>query len=336
MLQESANTATGPTTSQCPMSKINSVGDNILDYIRKKLLKKYPGKKPLRAFHAKCIGLVTAQIRALDDLPAELKAGLFRDTKTYNAWIRFSNGSGKISADADKGTRGMAIKILNVESNEFVDPDPEGKTQDIILFTSRTHLPDTVGKQVAVPRVVLGNTLEFLGGVIRGLPKRLSSLKVFRKGQLKTPNILEEAYFSATPYAFGEKKIKWEAWPLKTITSSMPIKPGNNFLTERLIKDLSKDAKEDITFGLFVRFHENDVTEPIEDPSVEWKTKAHKVAIITIPKQTGIDTEERALKDINMYFSPGHAIPEHAPLGGVNMIRRKVYGELGEERRRHP
>ena len=335
MLQQSAHTDTGISVSQCPMKKINSVSDNILDYIKKKLIEKYPDEKPFRAFHAKCIGLVTAEVKRLDNLDEDLKVGLFKSDETYKAWIRFSNGSGKIAPDGEKGARGMAIKILNVTSDQFLDPDPEGKTQDIILFTSRTHLPNTVSKQVVVPRVVLGTGIEKLWAILMGLPKKLRLVRIFRKGQFKTPNILEEAYFSATPYAFGERKIKWEVWPLKTITSTMPPNPGYNFLTKKLIADLSVKGKEQIKFGLFVRFHEKEETEPIEDPSVEWKTERCQVAIITIPKQQDIDTADRALLDKNMSFSPGHSMKEHEPLGDVNMIRRKVYGALAKERREH-
>lgn len=335
MLQQSANTDTGTTTSQCPMKKINSISDNILDYIKNKLVKKYPDKKPLRAFHAKCIGLVKAEVKSLDNLDEDLKVGLFKTDKTYKAWVRFSNGAGEVLPDAKKAARGMAIKILDVESEEFIDPDPEGNTQDIILFTSRTHLPVTAGKQFAVPRVVLGTGLVRLIAIIMGLPRKLSAVKIFRQGQFKTPNILEETYYSATPYAFGKRIIKWQVRPFKTIASTMPEKPVFNFLTKRLIADLSEHSKEDITFGLFVQFHKDESTTPINDPSVLWKTPFHQVAVISIPKQKEIDTAERAAIDINMSFSPGHSMKEHEPLGDVNMIRRKVYGELSKERREH-
>ncbi len=338
MLQQSDNTTTGPITSQCPMKKIDSVSDNILAYIRKKLIKKYGDKKPPRAFHAKCIGLVRATIKTKSNLSAELKVGLFKDEeKEYKAWIRFSNGSSDFySPDAGRSVRGMAIKVRDVTSNKFIDPDPEGNTQDIILFTNSIHMPDTVSKQELIPKLVLGNKLvQFAAAVGAALPFKIGAAIKFLKQRIETPNILEEMYFSATPYKFGDKAIKWHARPLKTITSTMPSNPGNNFLRKRLIDDLSEDSKQEVSFGLYVQFQNDEKTQPIEDPSIEWKTPFHQVAIINIQKQKGIDTHERAEQDLNMSFSPGHAMQEHAPLGGVNMIRRKVYGELGKERREH-
>ena len=85
---------------------------------------------------------------------------------------------------------------------------------------------------------------------------------------------------------------------------------------------------------MFVQFHESEETEPIDDSGIEWKTPFHRVATITIPKQN-IDTPERHKKDLDLTYSPGHSMIEHAPLGGVNMIRKKVYKQLAKERLAH-
>ena len=334
MTQKSRETVTQELESRCPMEKIDSISNDIVSYIRKKLLKKYSGKKPLRGFHPKTIGLVAARLIVDNNLPDNLKAGLFKEPASYDAWIRFSNCNGTVSADRKSAVRGMAIKVLNVKSDKFMDADPEGKTQDILLFTSRVSIPGPFKKQVLIPRTILGNFFEIIWANIKTLPISIRSVITFFKGYIKASSILEQKYFSATPYSFGEKVIKWHTRPLNTITSAMPSKRGPDFLRERLIKDLSNDSKDEISFGLFVQFQENEETEPVEDPSVNWKTTFHRVATITLPKQD-IDTEEREKKVINISFSPGHAMQEHAPLGCVNMIRRKVYAQLSRERREH-
>ena len=104
-----------------------------------------------------------------------------------------------------------------------------------------------------------------------------------------------------------------------------------DFLGDRLMDDLSK---EEVAFALFVQFSDNKKTEPIDDCRVIWKTHFHQVATIMIPRQD-IDTDERRKKDLELTYSPGHAIIEHAPLGSVNMIRRKVYEQLAKERIAH-
>lgn len=332
MIQEKREMQSG-----CPMSKIDTYSNKILTYIRKKLIKKYGDKKPLRTFHAKTIGLVEGQLKPEKNLPDYLREGLFKQVEPYKVWIRFTNGSADITPDKKKAARGMAIKVLDVKSSQHLDEDSEGDTQDIILFTSRMFAPGVGKFQLAGVKLVLGNIPEFISGVVTILINSFKgSLPFLRSARIQIPNVLEEMYYSGTPYSFGANNvIKWHARPLKTITSLMPENPGDNFLRERLIRDLSENAPEEVSFALFVQFHENEHTEPIDDSRIIWKTPFHRVATIMLPKQD-LDTPERKQEDINMSFSPGHAIHEHAPLGSVNMVRRKVYKELAEERLRHP
>jgi catalase len=57
---------------------------------------------------------VKAEIQILETLPDTLGKGLFIPGKTYQAWIRFSNGSGDPThADIKRDARGMAIKGKN-------------------------------------------------------------------------------------------------------------------------------------------------------------------------------------------------------------------------------
>ena len=319
----------------CPMANLDYYSDNILTYIRKKLKQKYPDKKPLRTFHAKTIGLVQAKFKVDDDLDDSLKVGLFKEVKTYDAWIRFTNGSPDFEPDNHKAARGMAIKIMNVKSSEYLDEDTEGNTQDIILVTSRIFVPGISCLQINGVKAALTKPL---AQYFHAAPVIVTSPKAslaFLKSVIVSPNILEEMYYSGTPYSFGPNKvIKWHARPLKTITSVMPKHPKDDFLRSRLRTDLSKDAKDEISFALFVQFQESEKTEPIDDSGVEWKTPFHQVATIMIPRQD-IDTDERTKKDLELTYSPGHSIIEHAPLGSVNMIRRKVYEQLAKERIAH-
>src|ERR1700754_4894157 len=44
-----------------------------------------------RAAHAKAHCCVKAEVGLIEDLPAELRVGVFAAPRTYDAWIRFSN-----------------------------------------------------------------------------------------------------------------------------------------------------------------------------------------------------------------------------------------------------
>lgn len=310
-------------TSGSPMTNLNEVSQQVIGYIRGILKKKY-GKHPVKkAFHTKTIGLVKATITVNKDLRPELRVGLFKEERTYNAWIRFSNASPNITKDKKRGVRGMAIKVL--EAND------KGQSQDIILSTSPIFGTANGAQQLNAVKLALGTWYERLvSGCIlffTGLGGAIRFLRTF----IKTPNVLEEVYYSGTPYLFGDKKaIKWHVRPLKTITSSMPRKPANNFLRQRLIQDL-KHPKEEISFALFVQFQTNNEKEPIDNATVKWRSPFYKVAIITLPRQE-IDTDARYEEDTRMSFSPGNAIHEHSPLGSINMIRKKVYEQLAKDR----
>jgi hypothetical protein len=317
--------------SKCPMAKIESISDRIINYIRKKLKKKYGNDIPLRGFHAKSIGLVEASLE-VDNLPPELSVGLFRQPGIYEAWIRFTNGSPNITADGNKAARGMAIKITGNKTTVLSDSEPEVKEQDIILLSSRTFYPATCKSQMSGVRAAVGNKLEVILNALKLVI--LSPAKAFRflNSRVITPNILEETYHSCTPYSFGDcKPIKWAARPLKIITDIMPEQPGENFLRQRLIRDLSQESKQAVAFELLVQFQQSEDKEPIDDSAIIWTGKFHKVATLKIPVQE-LDNPERINRDNQTSFCPGHTIKEHAPLGAVNLIRSQVYKALALER----
>ena len=81
-----------------------------------------------RGAHAKAHGCVKAEFRVLSNLPEEVRAGIFREeARAYSAWIRYSNGFGKVQEDSAGDGRGMAIKLMGVERSQT-------GTQDFIMI----------------------------------------------------------------------------------------------------------------------------------------------------------------------------------------------------------
>jgi hypothetical protein len=326
------NEMTGKEKSgKCPMSRIDSISDTILDYIRKRLKKKYGKDRPLRAVHAKSIGLVKAVVE-IEKLEEQFSVGLFNTPGKYEAWIRFTNGSPEIGPDNLIGTKGMAIKISQTENQDLSPNDPGVKEQDIILLSSRTFYPAACDLQLSGIITAIGNKIQSRANGIILAAISLCRALAFLKSRLITPNVLEETYYSCTPYAFGAKAaIKWAARPLKRIASVMPDKPGYNFLREKLIEDLSFKSRHAVAFELLVQFEDSTLKDPIENTAVIWNTPFHRVATIIIPQQY-LDTIERGQLDQRMYFCPSHTIKDHEPLGSVNMIRSRIYETLARER----
>lgn len=323
--------------ARCPLSKAESMAKRVIAYIRHKIKGKYGHTRPQRAFHAKTIGLVEGDLFVESELDRTLKVGLFKEPAKYKVWVRFTNGASDLhSIDSGKMARGMAIKVMDANRLGTNDIHSRSNSQDIILLSSPMFAPPVSKFQMAAMRVALGNILERVIwglGLITLFPS--GSTRFIKLARRQTPNVLEEMYWSCSPYAFGQgKAIKWHVRPLKTISSVMPERPHPNFLRDRLIRDLSKNAKDEVAFELFVQFQENEKTEPIDNTHVIWKTKFHKVATISIPRQN-IASKERSELDLQITFSPGNALADHAPLGSVNELRKKVYETLAKERLEH-
>ena len=95
------------------------------------------GKRPvLRDAHPKAHGLVSAQFIVLDGLPDELRHGVFKTPRTYNALIRFSAGNVEVQKDTVPQAAGMAIKLLGVDGEKLLEDEKDAKTQDFIMINA--------------------------------------------------------------------------------------------------------------------------------------------------------------------------------------------------------
>ena len=54
------------------------------------------------------------------ELPSEYRVGIFREPRTFAAWVRFSNGSGVVQRDIVPDGRGMAIKLMGVDGRKLL------------------------------------------------------------------------------------------------------------------------------------------------------------------------------------------------------------------------
>ena len=98
----------------------------------------------LRGVHAKSHGCVKAKFVVNDDIDETYRVGLFADPgKAHEAWIRFSNAAvlreddlkGDGPDDRKNGSRGMAIKVMDVEG-EMLDKDNGQSNQDFLMVNT--------------------------------------------------------------------------------------------------------------------------------------------------------------------------------------------------------
>jgi catalase len=305
----------------------------------------------LRQLHAKSHGLVAGKFIVAEDLPEKCKVGVFATPKKeYDIWVRFSNASpaknNQVPPDnrPDGDARGMAIKLLQVEGNTLPSDDPP--TQDFVLLNHPVFFAQNAKTYLTLRKLRLAREQKppfflapfvFLNILILGV-KLLPNLKIAKAiASKKTGNPLLVPYWSTTPYKLGDHKIKFAVFPREPETppSSLPNHP--DYLRKAMSTYL-QEQKKSATFDFFVQFYVDEQLTPIENAMKEWQEKDApliKVATVIIPDQA-FDTEARKAEDASLLFTPWHTLPEHEPLGDINLSRKEVYAEGARVRRSQP
>src|SRR5262245_42329472 len=96
--------------------------------------------------HPKQHGCVHAKFVIRPGLDGNLREGLFKEEKVYDAWVRFSNGAQRDDTRPD--VHGMAIKLMDVHGPKAVrisEGEPDQLTQDFVMVDHPTFfLKDAV------------------------------------------------------------------------------------------------------------------------------------------------------------------------------------------------
>lgn len=307
--------------------------------LQDEMLRFYPpgsGKKQLRQVHAKMYGCVKAEFVVDPNLPDEYKMGLFKDAKSFPAWIRFSGGDTHLIHDKKKDFRGFAIKLLNVPGRKLDPNQPDIPVHDFVMMNRNLFFSGSVYQFVKILRMLttplkLKYIPEKIWVFFSNLPTLLNGLK----GKILINNPLERSYFSTTPYRFGDESraVKYLVRP-STANKDKLINPdlkSHDYLKTNLSATLKQHQ---IDFEFCVQFQEDPVKMPIENPSVAWNSEPVKLATIKIPSQV-FDTKEQNEFGDNLSFNTWHCLPEHQPLGNFNRVRKIIYEEMYEFRHKH-
>jgi hypothetical protein len=291
--------------------------------MRRQLEKDYPPAQTKRDAHPKHTGLLEAVFTVPAGLPAELRVGMFAEARSYKAWVRTSNASGKPQPDSAPDFRGFAIKVLDVPGDKIEESD-EPRNQDFVLLSNPNMPLGTV--RLFHDAIVLStrfSPLLFVGKML--LTGQGHVLKGLAAGKILPSSPLEIRYWSTTPYRFGpDRAVKYSLLPTSGVNTPLPPSPGATYLTDAMEKRLT-ERKQEATFDFAVQLRKGDM--PLDDSAPRWDETVSpfvKVASLTIPPQL-FRTEERDRLAEALSFSPGHARVEHRPLAGVNRARMRVY-----------
>lgn len=299
--------------------------------LREKRVVRGPTGAFVRESHPKHHGCVRAELVVEPELPAELRAGVFAEPRSYPAVIRFSNASplgrgGRYRADGRPDVRGMALKLMDVPGEKLLEDERHETTQDFLLVSTDALVARNLEDFVRVlGEFRIGPLLRFF---LNPLDPHLRELGIAIRSPKRHANPLEIEYFSIVPFLLGDRAVKYKARPVLERRSRAPWLGSRDFLREAMQRRLASRGEE---FELLAQMQTDADAMPIEDPSVVWDSPYRKVATIRIPPQTFDSPEQTAFCE-HLSFTPWHTLPEHRPLGGLNRARKVVYEELSRLR----
>jgi hypothetical protein len=298
---------------------IGAITDLLIDHLKVQ----YRDQPKLRDTHTKSNGLVKATFRVLPDLPQDLRVGLFKEPRSYDCWIRFSNSDSFLSKDKAKDFRGISLKLFEVEG-EKLQPDEHG-TFDFILLGNDAFFAKHPRDFLAFFRLLF-RYKKPLGPLLYILTRWRQAYNLLF-GRRVFGNPLEINWFGAVPYRFGDRAVKY-----RIPRSKPPTPPDTNdpdYLRRRLTASLQE---KDWILDFEIQFQLDPYRHPIESALVPWEDSPfYKIAEIHLDRQE-FNSPAQLQFDENLTYNPWHCTAEHRPVGGINRARRDVYHALQEFR----
>ena len=285
-----------------------------------------------RGGNTKTHGVVRGEVIVRDDIPANMRQGVFARPQTYRAWVRFSGPGPDSPKDIDDvGFVSCAIKLMGVPGPKLLDD--EQFTQDLITVCTPSFV---------TPDIVANTSLQT--EILKGTP----AFYFFRPGHTHLLDLLmqswwnetqtspfEARYWSCVPYLLGEGQAMMYSVRPKSKRRSripgVPFRAPDNYLHGAMVAAL---AAGDVEFDILVQVQTDPHRMPIENASVRWPEKLSPfvpVATLRLPRQK-FDSPAQMAFAHNLSYNPWHCLAEHRPLGNQSRARRRMYSELSRLR----
>jgi hypothetical protein len=285
-----------------------------------------------RGGNTKTHGIVRAELIVHEDLPANLRHGIFAANRSYPAWVRFSGPGPYVTPDIDDvGFMSISVKLMDVPGPKLMDE--EQHTQDMFGVSTPTfvtantyanaHLQKWSVKNASLFHFVNFKRPHLLDFIMQGLWIKTQS------------SPFEAPYFSCVPYLLGDgQAMQYSFWPVskrKTPIPRLPLRPPDDYLRAAMVKALDEG---DVEIELRVQLQADPHLMPIENAAVLWPERLSPrvpVATLHIPRQK-FDSPEQIAFARRLSYNPWHCITEHRPLGNQSRARRRMYYELSKFR----
>ncbi|HEY7611823.1 MAG TPA: catalase family protein [Gemmatimonadales bacterium] len=285
-----------------------------------------------RGGNTKTHGIVRGEFVVHDNLPTQLRHGIYAEPRSYRAWVRFSGPGPYITPDIeDVGFMSISIKLMGVPGPKLMDE--EKFTQDLFGVSTPTFVtPDTrANAQLQIESLKNAQFFYFVNF------RRSHILDLIMQGLwTKTQSSPFEApYFSCVPYLLGRgQAMQYSLWPkrkTRTPVPRLPLRPPDDYLRDAMVATL---AREDVELDIRLQLQTDPHLMPIENNAVLWPERLSpriSAATLRIPRQTFHSQAQMEFAK-RLSYNPWHSIPEHRPLGNQSRARRRMYYELSQLR----
>lgn len=306
----------------------------MIDEMRRHLVRDFPQGGFERAGNTKTHGLVRGALTIHDELPENLRRGLFATPKTYRCWVRFSGPGPHVEPDInDVGFASISLKAMGVEGEKLWDD--EKHTQDFTAVCTPSFVTPNVRANARLQYWSRRHLPVFYFLDPRN-PHVLDMLMQSLWNETQT-NPLGATYYSCVPYLMGlGQAMQYSFWPKTKVPRKipgLPFWPSDNYLRDNMVLTLNK---MDVEFEMRVQIQTDPFLMPIENNAVMWPTRLSPrvpVATLRIPQQKFNYPDQLAFAR-NLRFNPWHSLPDHRPLGNQSRARKRMYDEMASFRQR--
>ena len=280
-----------------------------------------------------------AEFIVRDDLPENMRRGIFAEPRTYRAWVRFSGPGPYVTPDIDDvGFMSMSIKLMGVPGPKLLDD--EQFTQDMFGVSTPTFVTPDTRANAQLQHWSLKNAL----AVLLHEPARLARPRLDHAAALD-----EDAVEPARGRLLQLRPVPARrrpgdavlVRPRRTKRTRVPRLPRRRRTTTCARRWSATLAEEDVEFDIPIQLQTDPFLMPIENNGVLWPTKLSPrvpAAVLRIPKQTFDSPEQLDFARVlsyNPWHSHRRAPPARQPEPGAEAhVLRAVAATAADERRR--
>ena len=176
-----------------------------------------------RDTHAKTHACAKAEFQVNPNISPEYRVGLFANPgETHKAWIRWANGLGRMNHDVYGDARSMSVKVMGVKPGSSqmslaTFPEEERFTTDFVMNNAPTFFVDGAEDAKEFFQAEANGTIkQYFKSALNPFKHQDRKKVIFNAlllGAKVEPNLLLATYWSATPFKFGERVVKYITRP---------------------------------------------------------------------------------------------------------------------------